>query len=65
MSAVSRFKLVQGEWLFDRILNYMDLTEEEFREKYEDALDKDCTCLNEVIGDMIYENMRKRGVKNV
>ncbi len=63
MSAVTTFKLVHGEWLFERILDYLNLTEEEFREKYESELEKDCTCLNDVIGDMIYQNIkRKRSV---
>ena len=43
MSAVTTFKLVHGEWLFERILDYLNLTEEEFREKYERELESNST----------------------
>lgn len=59
-SAVTRFKLVQGEWLFNRILDHLNLTEEEFTTRYGDELEKDCTCLNGVIAEMIHENMTRR-----
>ena len=63
MSAVTLFKIVQGEWLFEKILNHLGLSEEEFREQYEKKLDDDPTCLNGVIVEMMHENI-KRGRKN-
>ena len=63
MSAVTLFKVVQGEWLFEKILNHLGLSEEEFREQHEKKLDDDPTCLNGVIVEMMHENI-KRGRKN-
>ena len=63
MSAVTLFKVVQGEWLFEKILNHLDLSEEELREQYEKKLEDDPTCLNGVIVEMMHENI-KRGRKN-
>lgn len=58
-SAVARFKLVQGEWLFERILNHLGLSEEEFTRQYGEKLSDDPTCLNNVITDMIVGNIRR------
>lgn len=60
-SAVIRFKLVQGEWLFDKILDYLNLSEEEFTKEYGEELEKDCNCLNSVIVEMMHKNI-KRGL---
>lgn len=62
-SAVRTFKLVQGEWLFNRILNHLDMTEDEFIEEYGEKLSKDPTCLNDVIVEMIHQNISKRWEK--
>lgn len=62
-SAVIRFKLVQGEWLFDKLLNHLDLTEEEFTIEYGEKLSNDPTCLNDVIVELMYQNMRRGLVK--
>ncbi|MBQ6350241.1 MAG: hypothetical protein IJI42_04865 [Methanobrevibacter sp.] len=58
-SAVARFKLVQGEWLFERILNHLNLSEEEFTREYGEKLADDPTCLNNVIVEMMHQNMRR------
>ena len=63
MSAVNKFRIVQGEWLFQKILEHLDLTEDEFANEYETKLSVDPTCLNEVIVEMIRKNMN-RGRKN-
>lgn len=60
MNAVETFKIVQGEWLFQKLLQHMELTEEEFTEKYEKELDKDCTCLNDVIVEMMFKKIRRK-----
>lgn len=62
-SAVIRFKLVQGEWLFDKILDYLNLSEEEFTREYGEKLEKDCNCLNGVIVEMMHQNMRRSLIK--
>ena len=59
-SAVIRFKLVQGEFIFDKILNHLGLTEDEFTQEYGEKLEKDCNCLNSVIVEMMHENMKRR-----
>ena len=62
-SAVNTFRIVQGEWLFKKILNHLDLTEDEFANEYEEKLNDDPTCLNDTIVDMIHQNI-KRGREN-
>lgn len=62
-SAVIRFKLVQGEWLFEKILDYLNMTEEEFTTEYGEKLADDPTCLNNVIVEMMHQNMRRGLVK--
>lgn len=62
-SAVIRFKLVQGEWLFEKLLNHLNLTEEEFTTEYGEKLSNDPTCLNNVIVEMMYQNMRRGVIK--
>lgn len=63
MSAVSTFKFVQGEWLFQEMLNHLGMTEDEFKQKYESKLDKDPNALNEVIIEMMRKNILKGVVK--
>ena len=58
-TAVRRFKLVQGEWLFNRILKHLDMTEDEFTQEYGDKLEDDPTCLNDVIVEMMRKNMTR------
>ena len=58
-SSVRRFKLVQGEWLFNRILDHLNINEEEFDKEYGDKLEDDPTCLNDVIVEMMRKNMTR------
>ena len=61
-ASVRKFRIVQGEWLFEKILNHLNLTEDEFTREYGDKLEDDPTCLNHVVVEMMHNNM-KRGMR--
>lgn len=59
MSAVTIFKNIQGEWIFEKLLQHLDMTEEEFAAEYEEKLKKDPTCLNETVVEMMSQIIRR------
>ena len=51
--SVRKFRAIQGEWLFEKILHHLNMTEEEFTQEYSDKLDDDPTCLTPVVVEMM------------
>ena len=57
--AVARFRRIQGEWLFDQLLEHLELTYDEFVTAYGEKLVGDPTCLSDVLVEMITGNIRR------
>lgn len=57
--AVAKFRRIQGEWLFDQLLEYLDLTYDKFVTEYGEKLVSDPTCLSNITVDMIVGNIRR------
>lgn len=57
--AVRRFKIINGEFIFNDLLEYLDLTEDEFRKEYGEKLIGNPTCLNTVITEMVTTRIRE------
>lgn len=57
--AVARFRRIQDEWLFDKLLEHMDLTYDEFVIEYGEKLVGDPTCLSDVIVEMMVGTIRR------
>lgn len=51
--AVRRFKLTMGDFIFNDLLEYLGLSEEEFRQEYGEKLIGNPTCLNHTITEMV------------
>lgn len=67
--AVRRFKLINGGFIFNDLLEYLGLNEEEFRKEYGEKLIGNPACLNKVISEMvtgrIRESRKRRSVEHV
>lgn len=57
--AVERFRRIQGDWIFDQLLERLDLTYEEFVNEYGEKLVRDPTCLSNIIVDMMVGTIRR------
>ena len=57
--AVSRFRRTQGEHIFNKLLNHLELNYEEFVQEYGEKLLGNPTCLNHTIVEMITEELRR------
>lgn len=57
--AVSRFRRIQGDWLFDQLLEHLELTYDEFVNEYGEKLVSDPTCLSNIIVDMMTGTIRR------
>jgi len=58
--AVRRFKAVQGEFIFQDLLNYLGLSEDEFREEYGEKIIGNPACLNHTINEMVRGKRRMK-----
>ena len=58
--AVGIFKQVNGEFIYNDLLEYLDLSEDEFQEEYGEKLIGDPTCLNPVITEMVLGRIREK-----
>lgn len=57
--AVARFRRIQGDYVFDLLLEHLNLDYESFVNKYGEKLVGNPTCLNQVIVDMMVGIFRK------
>lgn len=51
--AVRRFKLITGENVFERLLDYLELSQEEFTNEYGDKLVANPSCCNHLLVEMV------------
>ena len=56
--AVRRFKIITGENIFERLLDYLELSHEEFTNEYGDKLASNPNCCNSMIVDMCYGSIK-------
>ena len=63
--AVARFKRIQGDFLFGKLLNHLDLSYDEFVDEYGEKLLGDPTCLSQTMVDIVVGNIRetRRNIK--
>ena len=67
--AVARVHRIHGDYVFDKLLDYLNLTYDEFIDEYGEKLAGDPTCLKKVIVDMMMGTFRqgrlerKKGVR--
>ena len=57
MIAVQRFKHITGEYYWNRLLRYLDITEDEFIEKYGDELVSDPNACNHILVEMLMKSV--------
>ena len=57
--AVRRFKIIYGETIFNDLLEYLGVSEDEFRCEYGEKLIGNPTVLNGVITDMVVGRIRQ------
>ncbi len=57
--AVARFKVVQGEFLFQKLLKHLNLDYEEFIQEYGEKLLANPNCLTETIVEMMTAEFRR------
>lgn len=60
--AVIRFRLIQGEDLFEKLLKRLDLTEEEFTNEYGEQLIGNPAMFNDEIVEIIKEAFKRRSI---
>lgn len=58
IEAVRRFKIITGENIFERLLDYLELSYEEFINEYGDKLASNPNCCNSMIVDMCYRSIK-------
>lgn len=63
IEAVRRFKIITGENIFERLLDYLELSQKEFTKEYGDKLASNPNYCNPLIVDMCYGNIMKRGYR--
>lgn len=61
--AVEKFRRIQGDWIFDQLLEHLDLTYDEFIQEYGEKLVSDPTCLSNIIVDMMVGTIRNGRAK--
>ena len=57
--AVAKFRRIQGDWIFSQLLEYLELTYDEFVSEYGEKLVRDPTCLSNIIVDMMVGTIRR------
>ena len=57
--AVDRFRIIQGEYVFELLLEHLNLDYESFVNRYGEKLVNDPTCLNHVLVSMMVGRFRK------
>ena len=57
--AVARFRRIQGDYVFDKLLEHLNLDYESFVTEYGEKLVRDPTCLSSTIVDMMVGTFRR------
>lgn len=57
--AVARFRRIQGDFIFEKLLDYLGYSYDEFVKEYGEKLLADPTCLSHEVVEMMTSRIRK------